>query len=67
MNYLDKILELDQKGAFAPGEVSRVGVAHDSWCRVWKDGACNCNPDVGVKSGQPNRAARRASQKRGKA
>lgn len=26
--------------------VTVVNVAHDSWCRIWKGGPCNCRPVV---------------------
>ena len=29
-----------------PGTVINWMVRHDDWCRHWRGGSCNCNPDV---------------------
>ena len=28
------------------GELAMVMFAHDDWCRVHRNGYCNCDPDV---------------------
>ncbi len=70
MNYLKRISEMHARGELdtAPGKSLDVTVSHDDWCMVFSGGACNCEPDIkhGTPQQQPNRAARRAAQKRGR-
>ncbi len=32
-----------------PGTVSMIDICHDSWCRIYKGRACNCDPDIRVR------------------
>jgi hypothetical protein len=46
-NYLKKIAELERE--LAPGSVWNALVAHDDSCAIFKDGECNCDPDIGLE------------------
>jgi len=44
-NYLKKISATAQQLQLAPG-LHIVQVLHDDWCAIWRDGECNCEPEV---------------------
>ena len=47
-NYHKKVEDLLKNiNAFdgAPG-VHHIKVAHDSWCNIYKQKTCNCNPEI---------------------
>lgn len=53
-NYYRKLLQL-----FAEGKLPRVGVEevdiyHDDWCRIYRGGYCNCDPEVRRRRAERN-------------
>jgi hypothetical protein len=52
-NYMRKLLYLYRVGALPADALHHVTIAHDSWCRHFEGGACNCNPDVKLKCSVP--------------
>lgn len=47
-NYLSKILELAKHAE--KGGLLEIDVRHDKWCEIYKNKACNCNPEVKVRN-----------------
>ena len=47
--YLDKLAALHKFGAFKPGQLSMVDIAHDDWRPKLVGGVCSCNPDVRIR------------------
>ena len=52
-NYLGQILELYARGAFEPGSIVHINVAHDDGCAIFAVGVCDCQPDVRVLERPP--------------
>ena len=44
--YLDKLAALHKFGAFKPGQLSLVDVAHDGWCPKLRGKGCGCNARI---------------------
>jgi hypothetical protein len=51
-NYMRKLLAMQARGELTVG-VSDVEVAHDDWCRIYKGGYCNCDPEIRVRKRVP--------------
>ena len=49
-NYVKKINRMIANGQipFKVG-LGHLYIAHDDWCAVYKDGLCNCDPDIKYK------------------
>jgi hypothetical protein len=47
-NYLRKLRAMQARGELSVG-VSDVEVAHDGWCRIYRGGYCNCDPEIRVR------------------
>jgi hypothetical protein len=47
-NYVPLVCGLarDNRQRLRPGTVHEMRVSHDSWCLVFKNGPCSCNPEV---------------------
>lgn len=43
-HYLEKILR--EAGKFKKGTIAEITVYHDSWCAIYAEKPCNCNPDI---------------------
>lgn len=52
-NYVDKLRAMQARGELPAGGVADVEIAHDGWCRVYKGGYCNCDPDIRVRKRPP--------------
>ena len=44
-NYLKEIDKVLKGTNYTPG-IHHIKIAHDSWCNIYKQKACNCNPEV---------------------
>jgi len=49
MNYLPKVLKM-AKEIIDPNnpQIYHIRVFHDDWCDIFKNGLCNCNPEVKI-------------------
>lgn len=47
-NYIKKLTDLDLANRFK-GKVCKVEALHDDWCRIYKKGECNCDPEIVVQ------------------
>ena len=45
-NYYDKLMKLIDENNLTKGELHQVNIDHDDWCKIYKGGYCNCDPDV---------------------
>jgi hypothetical protein len=55
-NYVRKLHQLWRTGALPRDAGLRlIEVLHDDWCRVWQGQRCNCDPDIKLKAGAPER------------
>jgi len=43
--YMKKLLKNIGNKQLTPG-FHPVMIKHDSWCNIFKGGACNCNPEI---------------------
>ena len=48
-NYFPKVMELIERGEVPPARVSEVDIYHDDWCRIYRGGYCNCDPEVKLR------------------
>jgi len=57
-HYLNEVISL---GAKLGKGAHDIDVYHDSWCAIWRGGACNCQPEVKArkKRATPARPRRR--------
>lgn len=39
-------MELVEQGQVPLGRISDVNVYHDTWCRIYQGGYCNCEPEI---------------------
>ncbi len=44
-HYLEKIEAIARQQQLSPG-LHNVQVLHDDWCSIWRDGECDCEPEV---------------------
>ncbi len=47
--YLEKIVDLMDRGELPKVGVYQADVYHDSWCKHWTGGACDCEPIVKIR------------------
>ncbi len=47
-NYVKKLLQLQAEGKVpnGRGRVFSTAVKHYDWCRIYKGGECNCDPEI---------------------
>jgi hypothetical protein len=45
-NYFRKLLKLYEQGKLPTTGLHELDVCHDSWCRIYRGGYCNCDPDI---------------------
>jgi hypothetical protein len=45
-NYYKKLLRLLEQAELTPGRLRAVNVYHDDWCRVYRGGYCDCDPEI---------------------
>jgi hypothetical protein len=48
-NYWPKLVELVEQGKVPPGSVNEVDICHDDWCRIYRGGYCNCEPEIRLR------------------
>ena len=48
-NYYRKLLDLVEQGKVPVGRVREVDVCHDDWCRIYRGGYCNCDPEIRLR------------------
>jgi hypothetical protein len=48
-NYYRKLIALYERGVLPPGRVREVDIYHDDWCRIYRGGYCNCEPEVRLR------------------
>ena len=48
-NYYRKLIKLVEEGKLPPGYVGEVDVYHDDWCRIYRGGYCNCDPEIKLR------------------
>ncbi len=44
-NYLRRLTQALQGAQIPPG-YHNVKIRHDSWCAIFRGGACNCDPEI---------------------
>ena len=49
-NYMETIFKAIEMGSIKTGGLLFPEVAHDSWCNMHKDEACNCEAEVSVET-----------------
>lgn len=45
-NYQAKLMKMIQSGQIKLGGVQHLSIKHDTWCKIYRDGLCNCDPDI---------------------
>ncbi len=52
-NYLRKLIDAVDSGLLPvhPGEVRQITIVHQDGCLMWKDGGCDCDPEIQPDSG----------------
>jgi hypothetical protein len=48
-NYYEKLMRLIERSELPPGRITEVNVYHDDWCRVYRGGYCDCDPEVELR------------------
>jgi len=48
-NYYPKLMELYRNGKIAIPSLYEVDIYHDDWCRIYRGGYCNCEPEVKLR------------------
>jgi len=48
-NYYKKLMKLVAQGQVPRGRLADVDIYHDSWCRIYGGGYCNCDPEVKLR------------------
>jgi hypothetical protein len=48
-NYYKKLMELLEQGKLPPGRVTDVDICHDDWCRIYRGGYCDCDPEIKLR------------------
>lgn len=49
-NYYRPLMEiLEKHPELRTAGMRDIDIRHDSWCRIYKNGYCNCNPDIHVR------------------
>ena len=49
-NFMKRVEHLQAIGKIQPASLSDLDIRHDDWCKIFKGGYCNCNPDIHVKT-----------------
>jgi len=50
-NYTETIFKAIENGNLKTSDgVLTVGVAHDNWCKIYKNKSCNCNTEISVET-----------------
>ena len=48
-HYLRPLLRLFAEGKLGSAAgLQHIAIRHDQWCRIYRDQACNCNPEIQV-------------------
>lgn len=51
MNYMETLFSAIEKGNLkATDGILMPQIAHDKWCKIYKNKPCNCNPDISVET-----------------
>jgi hypothetical protein len=51
MTYMETILQAVEKGNLvAKDGILMPQIAHDNWCKIYKNKPCNCNPEISVET-----------------
>jgi hypothetical protein len=53
-NYFAKIQKFIETHRIAPAQITEIDICHDDWCRIYRGGYCNCNPEIKLHP-QPKR------------
>jgi hypothetical protein len=48
-NYYRKLMKLVENGTIPPDRLTEADVYHDDWCRIYRGGYCNCEPEIRVR------------------
>jgi hypothetical protein len=48
-NYYRKLLKLYEQGKVPRGRLADVDIYHDDWCRIYRGGYCNCDPEIKLR------------------
>jgi hypothetical protein len=48
-NYYEKVMRLYRESKVLPGRIRDVDIYHDKWCRIYRGGYCNCDPEVKLR------------------
>jgi hypothetical protein len=45
-NYFAKLMQYVEIHGIVPGQIREIDVCHDDWCRIYRGGYCNCDPEI---------------------
>jgi hypothetical protein len=45
-NYYEKLLRFIEQNQVPRERVTEIDIWHDLWCRIYRGGYCNCDPEV---------------------
>ena len=45
-NYHQRMVRLMESGKVQPGQLAKLEISHDDWCKIFTGGYCNCHPDL---------------------
>jgi hypothetical protein len=48
-NFYKKLMKLVAEGKVSPGRINEVDICHDDWCRIYRGGYCNCDPEIRLR------------------
>lgn len=48
--YMRRLMKAVERGAIKQGDIAFASVAHDDWCSIYGGGACNCDPEISVRT-----------------
>jgi hypothetical protein len=51
-NYVNKLKDFVAAHPELNGKVGDIDVRHDSWCAIYKNQLCNCDPDLEIRKGE---------------
>lgn len=51
MNYQERMMIALNSIPIAERSMNDAEIAHDSWCKIYKDKPCNCEPDITISAG----------------
>jgi hypothetical protein len=53
-NYWPKLMKLYEEGKITPASATMIDICHDDWCRIYKGGYCDCEPEIKIHNAWPD-------------